>query len=511
MAINFFAAIDVGSYELEMKIYEISKRHGIEEIDSVRHIIELGKDTYAYRKINFEKIDELCDVLADFKKIMEEYRVDNYRACATSALREAQNCQSIVDRIRMRTGINVEILSNSEQRFLTYKAVALKENEFNKIIEKPATIVEVGAGSMQMSIFDKSTLITTQNVRIGSLRVREIFNRLDYSNANFNNILEEYVDNDMETLKKMFIKDKEITNMIATGDYVGYIVKKANKGPGNDYIESEEFMNKYRNLSRMSNEEISEKLDIPVEYSSLILPCAMIYKKIIELTGVKKIWLPGVSLCEGIAAEYAQQQKIVTFSHDFNEDIIAAARNIAKRYMCNKSHTYSLENNVIAIFDSMKKYHGLGRRERLLLEIAAILHDCGKFISITAPAQSSYDIIISTEIIGLSHAERKLIAYIAKYNTVEFGFDDAYDMGISTDAYLTLVKLTAILRVANALDRSHKQKFKDIRPYLSGKELVITTKVMDDITLEQGLFKDKADFFEEVYGIRPVLKKKRGL
>ena len=84
-------------------------------------------------------------------------------------------------------------------------------------------------------------------------------------------------------------------------------------------------------------------------------------------------------------------------------------------------------------------------------------------------------------------------------------------MGISTDAYLTLVKLTAILRVANALDRSHKQKFKDIRPYLSGKELVITTKVMDDITLEQGLFKDKADFFEEVYGIRPVLKKKRGL
>ena len=148
MAINFFAAIDVGSYELEMKIYEISKRHGIEEIDSVRHIIELGKDTYAYRKINFEKIDELCDVLADFKKIMEEYRVDNYRACATSALREAQNCQSIVDRIRMRTGINVEILSNSEQRFLTYKAVALKENEFNKIIEKPATIVEVGAGSM---------------------------------------------------------------------------------------------------------------------------------------------------------------------------------------------------------------------------------------------------------------------------------------------------------------------------------------------------------------------------
>lgn len=509
MAVDFFAAIDVGSYELEMKIYQISKKQGLEEINHVRHIIELGKDTYAYKRINFEKIDELCDVLDGFKKIMEEYQINDYRACATSALREAQNCQSIVDRIKMRTGISVDILSNSEQRFLTYKAVALKENEFNKIIEKPATIVEVGAGSMQMSIFDKSTLITTQNVRIGALRVKEIFNRLDYSNANFYTILEEYVDNDMETLKKMFIKDKEITNMIATGDYIGYLIKKSDSD--NEYITSEEFVELYKKLTRMGIEEIGEKLDIPLEYSALILPCAMVYKKIIELTSVKKIWLPKVSICEGIAAQYAQQKRIVTFSHDFNEDIIAAARNIAKRYMCNKAHTNCLETNVMAIFDSIKKYHGLGKRERLLLEIAAILHDCGKFISITEPAQSSYDIIMSTEIIGLSHAERKLIAYIAKYNTVEFGFDDAYDMGISTEAYLTLVKLTAILRVGNALDRSHKQKFKDIKPYIHDKELIITTRSIEDITLEQGLFKDKADFFEEVYGIRPVLKKKRGV
>ena len=76
-----------------------------------------------------------------------------------------------------------------------------------------------------------------------------------------------------------------------------------------------------------------------------------------------------------------------------------------------------MEKHVLNIFDTMKRYHGMGKRERLLLQIAAILHACGKFIGMKNSGESSYNIIMSTEIIGLSHMEREIIANVVRYNS----------------------------------------------------------------------------------------------
>ncbi len=131
-----FAAIDVGSYELSMKILEISKQNGIKEIDYIRHRIDLGTDSFATGKISYERVDELCRVLREYKKIMDGYKAQDYKAYGTSAIREIENTVIVLDQIEQRTGIKIEVLSNSEQRFLDYKSVASKGKIFNKIIEK---------------------------------------------------------------------------------------------------------------------------------------------------------------------------------------------------------------------------------------------------------------------------------------------------------------------------------------------------------------------------------------
>ena len=165
------------------------------------------------------------------------------------------------------------------------------------------------------------------------------------------------------------------------------------------------------------------------------------------------------------------------------------------------------------IFDTMKKYHGLGPKERLLLQIAAILHTCGKYISILRSSENSYRIIMSTEIIGLSHKERNLVANIVRYVITDFaGFDElAAKEDIEEESYLKIAKLVAILRVANALDRSHKQKIREMKASLKGSQLVLTVDTDEDMTLERGLFPDKAEFFEEVFGIRPEIRMKKRL
>lgn len=163
----------------------------------------------------------------------------------------------------------------------------------------------------------------------------------------------------------------------------------------------------------------------------------------------------------------------------------------------------------------------MGKRERLLLQISAIIHSCGKFIGMKYTGESGYNIIMSTEIIGLSHMEREIIANVVRYNSIDFDYNEVTfneDLFRDTKGELThndvtilIAKLTAILRLANAMDRSHKQKLHDCRLSVKEGQLLVTTTYGGDITLEAVAFAQKADFFEEIFGIRPVLKQKRRL
>ena len=132
-----------------------------------------------------------------------------------------------MDQIRVRTGIEVKILSNSEQRFLCYKAIASKENEFQKIIQKGTAIADVGSGSVQLSLFDKDALVTTQYLRLGALRIRETLGSADADDTSMNQLIEELADNDIQTFKKLFLKDRDIRNIIATGICALYLNRRA--------------------------------------------------------------------------------------------------------------------------------------------------------------------------------------------------------------------------------------------------------------------------------------------
>ncbi len=505
MAVKTFAAIDVGSYELCMKIFECSQKNGMREIDCIRYRLDLGTDTYATGKISYEKVDELCRVLREFSGIMKSYQVEHYKAYATSAIREIDNSRIVLDRIRVKTGIEIDILSNSEQRFLDYKSMASKGEEFNHILEHGTVIADIGGGSIQLSLFVKDTLVATQNLRLGVLRLQERLHHLNAKSTQYEELIDELISSQLSVFKKLYLKDREIQNIILMDDYLSMLVKKRRLHLTEEgYVAADEYEHFMQKLKKKAPLDIAREMDIPEENSALLMITAVLVRKILHMMEAKLLWMPGVTLCDGIAYEFAEKNKIAVIDHDFEEDIIACAQNISKRYMGSRRRSETLEKITLTIFDSMKKVHGLGKRERLLLRLAAILHDCGKFISMMNLAECSYNIIMSTEIIGLSHMEREIVASVVKYNHAKFDYSESVD-------YLTVAKLTAILRVANGLDRSHKQKFKDVKTVLKDGTLIITVDTDEDITLEKGLFQNKADFFEEVYGVRPVIKQKKSL
>ena len=512
MGITTFAAIDVGSYNVCMDIYEMSPRIGIRQIDEIRQRLEIGRDTYGKGKIAFDTASQLCHILKDFSHIMEEYQVENYRACATSTLQEAKNVWIVLEQVYQKTGIRVEILSNSEQRFFGYKSVAAKEESFTKMIQKGTAIVEVGGGNMQISLFDKDALLTTQRFMLGSLRVREILQPVEKETTHYEKMVEELVHNQILGFKKLHLKDRKIDNIILMGDsFMDKLFEDKQSMKENRTVSFEAFMEEYQWVVSHSPEEISVSLDVSLEYAEILIPAMIIYRVFAEELGAQTMWLPGTQLNDGISYDYAEKNRFIKSKHNFENDIIVSAKNIAKRYMSGKSHTQCVLKNALAIFDGMKKIHGMGPRERLLLQIAAILHDCGNFISSSNSSQCAYEIIMSTEIIGLSHAERELIANVVKFIKMPFEYYNEADSKAMIDRkdYMQVAKLTAIMRVANVLDRSHKQKVEEISASVKDQELIMRVSSKADLTLEKALLTEAADFFEEIFSIRPVLKRKK--
>lgn len=512
MAVQLFGAIDVGSYEIALTINECSKKNGVRVIDQVSHRINLGSDTFLTGKISCEHVAELKKLLFEYRRIMDDYGVKEYKAYGTSAIREMVNATLVLNEIEQQTGIHIDVLSNSEQRFLDYKSIAAKTEGFAKIIDKGTAIVDIGGSSIQISLFDKDRLVTTENMKLGVLRLYDQIRLIDAGSSRRDYVVEELVNSQLRVFQHLYMNERKIRNLIIVDDYISPMMQNhmtATGEPG--VVDVHAFLHFMESLRSINTQELARKLGIADDNIPLLYVSGMLLQCIIRMMNCELLWAPGVTLCDGIVYDHAVQNRFLQPAHDFEEDIVACARNIAKRYMGLPERGSVIENISLKIFDETKKYHGMGQRERLLLRIAALLHDCGKYISMVNAGECAYNVIMSTEIIGLSHIEREIVANVVKYNHSTFEY---YGMKKSTtdldrEAYIVITKLTAILRIANGLDRSHTQKCNDVRISVRDQNMIITVNTSQDLTMEKGLFAHRADFFEEVFGIRPVIKRKK--
>lgn len=511
MMITTYAAIEIGSSQASMKIFEVSKKKGIRELESIRSPLELGADTYAFGKISHPAANKLCTILCGFAEKMKEYAITDYTAYAAGVLREASNHLLILDQIKLTSGLKVRIISNSELRFLIYKALALKEKKFNRIIMETTLILDAGAGSIQLSIYDKNALCSTQNIRLGSIRMRELLFQMKNSTENYQNLASEYISNSIVTYNRKFLKNLKIRHIIAIGNYTHFTFKCLCQLMQvlDPMIDKKTFHAFYEKISSQAFSSLEKQFNISEDETALMLSTAMIMDKFLLESNCDDLLVSNTTLCDGIVAEYAQKKEKIIPSHDFQADILSTSQNIATRYECDPSHYQNVAYLAMEIFDHIRKFHGLGKRERLLLQIAIILQDCGEYINMTAVEENSYHIIMSTEIIGLSHIERCIVANIVRYPDGDFPEFSEFDAQFSKDDYIKIHKLNAILRLSCALDQSYMQKLHKVSLTLNGSILAITAETLYDISLEKGMFEKNAVFFEEVFGIQAVLRQKR--
>ena len=339
----------------------------------------------------------------------------------------------------------------------------------------------MSAGSVQFSFFRHGVLEFTQNLKLGSTRINELLHTMESEVFHYNELILDYLDKDLTTFYNLYLSQKKVRHIIAVGSNLPEIkARLSEKDP--------EFQGL---ISRKDFEKIKNASHLGLAHMDQILPTLLLFRKIGALTKCNDLYLSAIDLCDSMVADYAERREKIRPAHDFSKDIIESAKNIAIRYQCDMAH---IENVVY-----------------LATEIFVILHSCGAFVNMAQTRENSYKIIMSTEIIGISHIERVMVANIVRYNNEYFpDYQDIDEEEITKDQYITIVKLCAILKLANVLDKSNHQRIQKVRMSLKENSLQITAYTLQDITLEKGLFHHKADVFEEVFGIRPVLKKKEG-
>ena len=189
--------------------------------------------------------------------------------------------------------------------------------------------------------------------------------------------------------------------------------------------------------------------------------------------------------------------------------LISAARQIAKRYRSHKKHIEFVEKTALMMFDELKNVSGLGERDRLLLQVAVILHEIGKFVHARNHSDAAYSVIQYSNLMGLDHDELNMVAMIVRLYTRSDPYDSYYYSLLSSTQKVVVSKLTSILKIADACDASHKEKAKKISCAVKDNKFVTVCESPDDMSFELWAFENRGKMFEDVMGIKPVLKARR--
>ena len=493
------AAIDVGSNAIRMMVSRLNTAGNLETLENLRLPVRLGQDAFTTGQFSEQTMQMAVDAFLRFKKVAEVFEVSQTRAVATSAMRETSNSDLLMDRILRETGFFIETISGDEEAQLIHLAVT---NAIN-LRGGHAILIDIGGGSVEVTISDGENILSTESYGMGTVRLLKKLETDDGKKLPFNRLVREYAESARRHIDRE-IGGERVDACVGTGgniEEMGRLRKRLFKRDREDVISLDELENLVEKLSEMSVAERMRKFDLRPDRADVILPASVVLHMIAREAGVKEVLIPGVGLKDGVLLDMAPLAMGPSMPR--RDQAIASAERMGRKYGYDAEHAFFTARMAAQLFDQTRSLHHLAENERLLLEIAAMLHDIGHFINTLNHDQHGYYLLRHHVLIGLSPVEQEVVANIVRYHRKETPSlaDDNFKQLAQRDR-LTVTKLCTLLRLADALDTSHTARVHDVRLEQQGSGWQLKLSGEGDFMLERWTLEKRKALFQNIFGVK---------
>jgi exopolyphosphatase/guanosine-5'-triphosphate,3'-diphosphate pyrophosphatase len=253
-------------------------------------------------------------------------------------------------------------------------------------------------------------------------------------------------------------------------------------------------------MERVDQEGLVDRFRLPTVEAETLMPALMVYRALLAETTARRLVVSEGSLRAGLLLDLAEPGGPLA-AEDFEKQVLASAESVGHRYRFDRAHGRHVARLATRLFDDLRSEHNLSDRERLLLQVAALLHDIGIYVSLRAHHKHSQYILAASQIFGLSDDETAVVSNVARYH--RRGLPQRSHLpyiALDRQDRLVVQKLAAILRIANALDAEHEQKVQDVKVVATDSGWTLDLEGTGDLTMEQLAATARSDMFVDTFG-----------
>jgi exopolyphosphatase/guanosine-5'-triphosphate,3'-diphosphate pyrophosphatase len=503
------AVLEIGSTGIRLLVAEISPQGGWKALDRAGKPVALGRDVFTSGEVSRESLLECTAVLRNFRELLKGWDIGegDIHVIATSALRAARNRDIFVDRVKQETGFSLSIVEGIEENRLMYLAVrfAIKQ-DLPLFWRANSMIMEIGGGSTEIMLLRRGQMVAAHSLKLGTI----LIDQQTRSGMGSPLARERYLNENIRNASGLLSSEMDLVHVrtfVVSGSDARIAAGLAGREINEHcrIIERNAFLDFAERIRGYSIEDCVQKLQIPYVEAEGFVPGLMVCALFLEETGARQLVVPLVSIREGILIDLALGVDPV-LQNDFFSQIIASAVSLGRRFHFDETHSRHVANMCMVLFDALVPEHGMNRRERMMLETAAILHDVGMYIKGSGHQKHGQYIVSNSEIFGLHRDELDIIGNVIRYHRGEPPSQaDIEYIALEREERILVLKMASILRVADALDRGHSRQIRSITVEKKSEVLSIRAEGVHDLSLELMGLEEKADMFQDVFGFRVVL------
>ena len=471
------AAIDMGTNSFHMVVASIDQEGNLNIVNREKEIVRLGSSGGDMKNITDDAEERAVNCLRSFKKIAESEGAEII-AVATSATREAENKNKFIKKVKKETDISVNVISGIEEARLIFVGASHAIPAYDKSI----LLFDIGGGSTETVIGKNGEVDFARSAKLGTVRLTKKF--FDKGKITDEDILRcrRFIAGEWAAYL-MKIKKKEYNEVVCTSGTLENLIVMA-------HLRKNKFSGESTNGLKVSAKDVLEVINeiIDKKYSDklksikgmdpqradIILAGALIIEHAIKELGIDEFTFSNFALREGILFDHYNRINDLKINKHLSKIRLKTVLNLANKYHCDIDHAEHIRQISLKIFEGTKKIHKMGLFEEELLEAAALLHDCGFFISFSSHHKHSYYLILNSEMPGFTKIESELIANIARYHRKSMPKASHNNLDYLTSEQVKIVwMLGGILRIAEGIDRRQKAYINDLDIIISDKIYII--------------------------------------